>query len=142
SMHGSAAPDRPVALLAVPESTPGAMTGGFEGLSSVGTAWPQLTGRATAALAMPPGIVSRDGAPIPAPCRLSSQRHGGMDGAGIVIVSDIAFAARCGPRGRWPEEAAWLRERCDAGAPICTLCTGGLLLAEAGLLDGHQATRH
>lgn len=141
-MHAFAAPDRPVSLLAVPESTPGAITGIFEVLSSVGTAWPQLTGSATGAPAMPPRIVSRDGAPIAASFGLAIHPQGGLDEADIVIVSDIAFDDRFDPRGRWPEEAAWLRERHAAGATICTICTGALVLAESGLLDGQPATTH
>ncbi len=37
---------------------------------------------------------------------------------------------------------AWLREQYAQGAIVCSVCTGSVLLAEAGLLDGLEATSH
>jgi transcriptional regulator GlxA family with amidase domain len=42
----------------------------------------------------------------------------------------------------YAEEIAWLRQRFEAGATIATSCSGAMLLAEAGLLDGQEATTH
>jgi transcriptional regulator GlxA family with amidase domain len=36
----------------------------------------------------------------------------------------------------------WLRERHQAGAYVASVCSGAVFLAEAGLLDGRQATTH
>jgi transcriptional regulator GlxA family with amidase domain len=36
----------------------------------------------------------------------------------------------------------WLRVQHEAGAKICSVCTGAFLLAESELLDGHQTTTH
>ncbi|MBP6878182.1 MAG: DJ-1/PfpI family protein [Phenylobacterium sp.] len=41
-----------------------------------------------------------------------------------------------------PERAAWLRAQAKRGARIVSICDGALVLAEAGLLDGRQATAH
>ncbi len=37
---------------------------------------------------------------------------------------------------------AWLREQAARGTVIASVCTGALLLAKAGLLDGRPATTH
>ncbi|MEX0903617.1 MAG: GlxA family transcriptional regulator [Pseudohongiellaceae bacterium] len=43
---------------------------------------------------------------------------------------------------RHPEPVDWLREQYQAGATVCSVCTGSYFLAEAGLLDGRVATTH
>ncbi len=37
---------------------------------------------------------------------------------------------------------AWLKQRYEAGVTIVSICTGAVLLAEAGLLSGKTATTH
>jgi transcriptional regulator GlxA family with amidase domain len=44
--------------------------------------------------------------------------------------------------GRYPEVVAWLRDQHRGGALLASACTGVLLLAETGLLDGWDATIH
>lgn len=41
-----------------------------------------------------------------------------------------------------PALAGWLRQRHAAGATLASVCAGGFLLAETGLLDGRPATTH
>lgn len=41
-----------------------------------------------------------------------------------------------------PARAAWLRDQARRGVRIMSICNGGLVLAETGLLDGRQATVH
>ena len=36
----------------------------------------------------------------------------------------------------------WLRDQCDVSRRYGSVCTGALVLAKAGLLDGHHATTH
>jgi transcriptional regulator GlxA family with amidase domain len=44
--------------------------------------------------------------------------------------------------GRYPGLVAWLRRQHGEGALLASACTGVLLLAETGLLDGREATIH
>ncbi len=41
-----------------------------------------------------------------------------------------------------PEILDWIRSYAETGVQIASVCTGALLLAEAGLLDGLHATTH
>lgn len=47
-----------------------------------------------------------------------------------------------GTRAPDPALIDWLRTHAPAAARLVSVCTGALLLAEAGLLDGHRATTH
>jgi transcriptional regulator GlxA family with amidase domain len=46
------------------------------------------------------------------------------------------------PKGRYPREIAWLKKMHADGALLSSVCSGSLLLAESGLLNGHEATAH
>ncbi|UGY94506.1 GlxA family transcriptional regulator [Streptomyces gobiensis] len=47
-----------------------------------------------------------------------------------------------GTRSAGPRIVGWLRERAPRAQRVMSVCTGTLLLAEAGLLDGRRATTH
>ncbi|WP_406192790.1 GlxA family transcriptional regulator [Streptomyces griseus] len=47
-----------------------------------------------------------------------------------------------GTRGSQPGLTGWLREHAPRAERLVSVCTGALLLAEAGLLDGHRVTTH
>ncbi len=131
-----------VALLVLPESTPASIYGLYEVFNAVGHQWESLTGEAAAGGRMKPRIVARDGIPPPSALGLPIAPQEDLGPADIVIIADLAFNAEFDPRGRWPTETAWLRERYEAGAVVCSVCTGTLALAEAGLLDGETVTTH
>jgi transcriptional regulator GlxA family with amidase domain len=44
--------------------------------------------------------------------------------------------------GRYPALVAWLKQRYDDGAILCSACSGIFLLAETGLFDGRPSTIH
>ncbi|MFJ9589392.1 GlxA family transcriptional regulator [Streptomyces acidicola] len=83
---------------------------------------------------------SLDGAPV----RTSS---------GLTLVPDHALADAPAPhtllvpggqgtRRPVPDLVAWLREHGPRAERLVSVCTGAILLAEAGLLDGRRATTH
>ncbi|MEV6165013.1 GlxA family transcriptional regulator [Streptomyces sp. NPDC052052] len=47
-----------------------------------------------------------------------------------------------GTRSPDPALVAWLRDHAPHAERLVSVCTGALLLAEAGLLDGHRVTTH
>jgi transcriptional regulator GlxA family with amidase domain len=132
-----------IAVLAVPETTPAALYGIYEVFRSVGVTWEELTGEATGTPPVSVRIVSQDTAPFPSPAGgVIAPEATLSEDADIVVVTDLALSPNLDPRGRWPAYTAWLRERFASGATICSVCTGAILLAEAGLLDGEVATTH
>lgn len=60
----------------------------------------------------------------------------------VVIVCEAHLGRGETPEGRWDEEIAWVGRRLDKGAVVCGVCSGSVLLAEAGLLDGSDAASH
>ncbi|MEU6141768.1 GlxA family transcriptional regulator [Streptomyces sp. NPDC047081] len=86
----------------------------------------------------------RTASPDGAPVRTSS---------GLTLVPDHSFAdappahtllvpGGAGTRRPDPRVVAWLREQGPRAERLVSVCSGALLLAEAGLLDGHRATSH
>lgn len=65
---------------------------------------------------------------------------GEIERTDIVIVSTMAVDE--GAQNRHPELVEWMRRMHEGGALLCSACTGLVLLAETGLLDGWQATTH
>ena len=65
-----------------------------------------------------------------------------IDSADVIIVPSILVQGGEWQRGRYPELVKWLARMHAAGAQLCSACSGVLLLAETGLLDGKDATVH
>jgi len=128
-----------VSILILPETGPMAPYGLFEVLhatggpgADVGTRFkPQLVAAKT------DPILTSIGIPL-TPQRSIEE----VEETGLIIVCDAELAPSEAPQGRWQHETAWLRRQLDRGAMICSTCSGALILAEAGLLHGREATSH
>ncbi len=135
-----------VSMLALPGTMPSVLFGAFDVLSGAGVAWHRLSGNAGMGEALfTPRIVARDAAPV-----------SGFNGVEIrpacafaeIARTDIVFVP---PLWLEPGEGAfridarlraWLRDMAMAGTVMTAACTGSLVLAAAGLLDGRRATTH
>jgi transcriptional regulator GlxA family with amidase domain len=60
----------------------------------------------------------------------------------IVCVPEVNLPPGEALAGRFDAEIAWLRQRYADGATLAASCSGAMLLAEAGLLAGCEATTH
>ena len=139
------APPIRIHLLALPETTPAAIYGLYEVFSATGVTWTELTGEPPAGPRIDVRIVGRrPGRSAPPPAIVVTPQVLLKDAgpAEAVIVTDLNIPADVDPRGRWPVETAWARECFVQGALLCSVCTGSVFLAEAGLLDGVDATTH
>jgi transcriptional regulator GlxA family with amidase domain len=65
-----------------------------------------------------------------------------IDAADVIIIPSVLVESGEWQQGRYPGLVKWLAEMHAAGAQLCSTCSGVLLLAETGLLDGKDATIH
>ena len=65
-----------------------------------------------------------------------------VDDIDAVVICDMYTPISMAPRGKYETEIAWLRHVYASGALIATVCTGSVLLAETGLLDGRSCASH
>ena len=70
--------------------------------------------------------------------------EGMSDRADLIVVPGGGWVRGGGVRQQYEDGtlAARLRELHDNGTTMASVCTGGILLAQAGLLDGRPATTH
>src|SRR5690606_24020635 len=60
----------------------------------------------------------------------------------VAVVTDVQVAPGEEADGRYDAAAAWLLRCHAAGALLASACSGALVLARTGLLDGAEATSH
>lgn len=60
----------------------------------------------------------------------------------VVIIPSVLVERGEWRKGRYPNVIRWLTDMYGKGAQLCSTCSGVLLLAETGLLEGKEATIH
>lgn len=140
------APSRPVvvALLGVADTSAATLYGYYDALASTCRDWQMVHG-GSAESPFRPLVVSRDGAPFTAANGIRISPDASLveaRAADIVCVTDLAIPPDEPLGDRYDVEARWLRERYAAGATVTSSCSGAVLLARTGLLDGLDATTH
>ena len=138
-------PKLSVALLAVPESTASTLYGMYDVLQSAGRDWSTLIEHRAADPAIHTLIVSASGKPFRAPNGLCVTPSGKLDDCprpDVIAIPDLMVLPEEDLTGRYETEIAWIRDAYDAGTILATACTGALILAESGILDGHDVTTH
>ena len=138
-----------IALLASPETSAMVLYGLYDVLTTVGAIYPELVKGPPERELMDVSIVSADGRPFTCTGDIPVRPHVGLADfrhpgplPDAVVVCDMYVAVTAVPTGRYPRECAWLREMHAAGVMLSSVCSGALLLADAGLLDGREATAH
>ncbi|HVO03624.1 MAG TPA: helix-turn-helix domain-containing protein [Candidatus Cybelea sp.] len=134
-----------VCLLTTPETSPSVLFGLFDVLSSAGSVYPEMLEGKTGNLMFDVKIVAATKAPFRCFGNILLEPAAGIDEidfAEVVIVCDMFQPIDASPRGRYPNEVGWLKRMHRAGALLGSVCTGSLVLAEAGLLDGLESATH
>lgn len=60
----------------------------------------------------------------------------------ILILPELWLGPDEAIHGRYPELMEWIRRKYEEGTTLYSACSGALMLAETGLLDGREATSH
>ncbi|MEO8463450.1 MAG: helix-turn-helix domain-containing protein [Chloroflexota bacterium] len=134
-----------IALLAAPETSASVLYGLYDVLLSVGPMWPDMTAAGQGDSLLEVSIVAATAEPFRCFGNILIEPHVALDDAGdldAVIVCDMYTPIGTPPRGQFVREIEWLRRMQSKGVLLATVCTGSLLLAESGLLDGRSCAGH
>jgi transcriptional regulator GlxA family with amidase domain len=134
-----------VAVLAVPESTGSTLYGMVEILASAGRDWRLIAEGQPGESTFKPLVVSATGRSFRTPGGLAVEPQASfadLPTPDVIVIPDLMVLPGDDLHGRYPAECAWLRQNYEAGATLAAACTGALILAEAGLLDGQEVTTH
>lgn len=134
-----------VAILATPETTASVIYGMYDLFMSAGRDWGVIVDGHPGPQLMRPLVVSSKTATFAAANDVHITPQASLAdavGADIVCVPEIMVAPGDSIDGMFEQEIAWLQRCYASGATVATTCSGTILLAETGLLDGCEATTH
>jgi transcriptional regulator GlxA family with amidase domain len=134
-----------VALLGTPAASAATLYGFYDALACTRRDWQMLHGGPDTPSPFRPLVVSDDGRPfeggngvrITPDASFADCPH-----PDVAVVTDLMIPPGASTVGLYDAEVAWLRGAWDAGAVLASSCSGAMLLARTGLLDGHDATSH
>lgn len=141
----TAAPLPRIAIVATPLSSAAVVYGMYEMFKSAGRDWPwMLNGRYGRSL-LDPVIVGAQAGEVTGCNQLPIRVEMALSECSsptVVCVPESLLVPENAEPGLFEAEAAWLRQCHADGSLVTAACSGAMLLAQAGLLDGHEATTH
>lgn len=132
-------------IVAVPETSGSALYGMLEVLAVAGMLWNELTRSGPGRPLFTVRIVGTRKRPFECANRIPVRPDcvvSADPAADIVILPEIWLGPDESMRGRYPALIDWVRRRYRDGAAVYSACSGAIMLAETGLLDGCEATSH
>lgn len=134
-----------IAILVFPETTASVVYGMYDLFLSAGRDWGVVTDGKPGPELLRPVIVARESAPLTLVNGVQVTPEMTLedcDEQAIVCVPEVFLPPATPLAEHFRVEIDWLRERYDEGATLAAGCSGAMLLAEAGVLDGCEATTH
>lgn len=134
-----------VLILAIPETAGSALYGMVDVLSATGNLWQTLVRSSDEAKRFRVKIVSTQQGPFTCGNGIPVNPQAFIEddpSASIIILPEIWLGPDESIHGRYPALIDWILRKYQAGAELYSACSGSILLAETGLLDGKSATSH
>ena len=134
-----------IAILTYPETSASVVYGMYDLFMAAGRDWKYLVHGEIGTAALQPLLVSHDGAAFAACNEVSITPHASLADCGlpdVICVPEVNLLPGTDLSDRFQAEVRWLQDCHAQGAIIATACSGAMLLAQAGLLDGLEATTH
>lgn len=133
-----------IAILALPEATASVVYGMLDLFCSAGRDWGLVTSGQPGAAVVQAEIVATCAEPFEVANGALVRPHRvlGDDQYDIVCIPELAISPNTEIEGRFTAEVAWVSRQHAGGSIVATACSGAVLLAASGLLDGQDATTH
>lgn len=134
-----------VCILAFPQTSVSTVFGMHDVFCSVGTDWQLLQGQTPDPAPFRCQVVGLEAGPIQALNGGLIQPHATIaqiSHADVVCIPEFVLPLEASPHGLHGELVDWLRRMHETGAILASVCSGALLLAETGLLEGLEITTH
>jgi transcriptional regulator GlxA family with amidase domain len=134
-----------IAVLVLPETTGSVLYGMYDLFRGAGRDWGMVTTGEPGPALIHPLLVGREVRPTLIYSGVAVTPHASLDDCppdAVICVPDVNLEPGTSLLEHYPQEIAWLRERYRQGATLAAACSGAMLFAEAGLLDGCEATTH
>lgn len=132
-------------VIAVPETAGSALYGMVDVLSAAGNLWQALVGTEPEITLIRPRIISPIQGLFSCGNRIPVSPDfdlGSAPDPDIVVLPELWLGPDEHMKGKYPELMEWIRQQYKNGASIYSGCSGSIMLAETGLLDGREATSH
>ena len=134
-----------VLMVATPETAGSALYGMLDVLSASGNIWGTLNRSEEIQNFFRVRVISNskkpfncgNGIPVNPDVSVADQPS-----ADIVILSELWLGPDENLHGRHPELISWITKQYNKGAILYSACSGSVMLAATGLLDGCEATSH
>jgi transcriptional regulator GlxA family with amidase domain len=134
-----------IAIVATPLSSASVVYGMYEMFKCAGRDWPWMLNGRYGQSVLDPVIVAAQAGEVTGcnqlPIRVEMALSECKSPAVVCVPESLLMPEHAQP-GLFAAEADWLRECHANGSLVTAACSGAMLLAQAGLLDGHEATTH
>lgn len=134
-----------VSLVVFPECDPSILYGVFDTLWAAGRLWDSIKGLPPGQPLFEPRLVGAEPGPLQLCTGVSiipQDIIAEIEHTDVVFVPNVMVNSPASLRSLDRGLLAWITRMHQKGAQLYAACGGSLVLAEAGLLDGQQATTH